>query len=129
MLKNEILVLALEYHERGYGRWIDRERIYGFILGCVHCTHDKNLIDRTVVPLPFSDNLILIYNKNLEDSQKELNEEARAVLNYIAKPQVVISELNLEIYSRSIICRRGADGQLVSLRGEDFDLCEKHLGK
>lgn len=129
MLKNEILVLVIEYHEFGYGRWVDREKIDGFILGCVHCTHDASLIDRTVVPLPFADNLILIYNKNLEDSQRELNEEAKTTLNYIAKPQVMIPELNLKIYSRCIICRRGTDGKLESLRGEDFDLCELHLKK
>lgn len=129
MLKNEILVLALEFHELGYGRWVDQEKVDGFILGCVHCTHDESLIDRTVVPLPFADNLILIYNKNLEDSQRELNEEAKTVLNYIAKPQVVILELNLEIYSRCIICRRNSTGELESLHGEDFDLCKKYLGK
>ena len=129
MLKNEILVLSLEFHEFGYGRWVDREKIDGFILGCVHCVHDEKMIDRTVVLLPFADNLILIYNKNMEDSQRELNEEAKTVLNYIAKPQVVIPELNLEIYSRCIIFRRGSDGQPESLRGEDFDLCELHLKK
>ena len=38
-------------------------------------------------------------------------------------------ELNLEIYSRCIICRRNSTGELESLHGEDFDLCEKYLGK
>lgn len=129
MLENGMIVMVLEHREFRYGTWIHRKRVDGYILGCMDSTPAEEYIDRTIVQLPCRDNLVLVYNKHLEALQRELNEKGLRDYNYVAKPHAVIPELSMEVYSRSIVCRRDADGQLESLHGEDFEICEEYFKK
>lgn len=129
MLENGILAMVLEYREFRFGRFILRDRVDSFVLGCVDSIPSEEFVDRTIIPLPCGDHLVLIYNKLQEAVQRELNDEARTALNYVAKPHAVIPELDLEIYSRCIVCRRDVTGKLESLHGDDFEICEEYFKK
>ena len=93
---------------------IDAKDVDRFILGYL----DNKLpvtekIDRTVVDIPNTDGLVILYNKYQEDKKDRI----------IAK----IPEKNLEIHSRCIACRIDADGNLASLKPNDVDVVTKYL--
>ncbi len=98
------------------GTEIRRENIDRFILG--YQTDDFDVteaIDRTVIHLPGSDNLVLVYNKYQEEERLKVKERAFREDNYVIKPLAAILELDIEIYSRCIVCRMNADGVFESL--------------
>ena len=86
-------------------------------------------IDRTIVRVPGSDNMVLIYNKyqeerRLKDKERYLKEE-----NYELKPLAVIPELNLTLYSRCIALRMNENGEFESLQDEDGEFIVKYLSR
>ena len=89
-------------------------------------TRPKGEIDRTVVKVPGTDNVVMIYNKYEEEKclayGRELAEEGR-----IIKPLAFIPEEGIEIYSRCIVCRMNEDRELESLQYEDLDKCLEYL--
>ena len=104
------------------------ENMDRFILG--YQTSDIQVIepiDRTIVPIPGSDCLVLVYNryaeeKRLRDKEKYLREE-----NYELRPLAVIPELDLKLYSRCIALRMNKDGSFASLREGDDAVLTRYL--
>lgn len=93
---------------------IHAEEIDRFILGY----HDSRFpvtekIDRTIVDVPNTDGLVIVYNKYQEDEE----------MNVLAR----IPEKNLEIHSRCIACRIDDDGNFTSLKPEDVDIITKYF--
>lgn len=79
----------------------------------------KEPIDRTLIPIPGYDNLVLVYNRFQEEKQREYARELFERDGYAAKPLAFIPEEGIEIYSRCLVCRVN-DGKLESLQAEDF---------
>ena len=110
------------------GTEIRREDIDRFILG--YQTDDFDVteaIDRTVIHLPGSDNLVLVYNKHQEEERLNVKERALREDNYVIKPLASIPELDLEIYSRCIVCRMNAVGGFESLGEGDSEIWDRYL--
>ena len=128
-MKNEhISIISQAFYGNRTGTEIRRENIDRFILG--YQTDDFDVteaIDRTVIHLPGSNNLVLVYNKYQEEERLKVKERALREDNYVIKPLAAIPELNLEIYSRCIVCRMNADGVFESLAEGDFEIWDRYL--
>lgn len=79
--------------------------------------------DRVIVDIPNTENLVLIYSKSREEESKKEKEK------YNLKPLAFITENDIEIYSRCIVCRQNDDGHFVSFEEEDFDKVTMYLAK
>ena len=103
-MKNELIcIISQAFYGNRTGTEIRRENIDRFILG--YQTDDFDVteaIDRTVIHLPGSNNLVLVYNKYQEEERLKVKERALREDNYIVKPLASIPELNLDIYSRCV---------------------------
>lgn len=128
-MKNELIcIISQAFYGNRTGTEIRRENIDRFILG--YQTDDFDVteaIDRTVIHLPGSDNLVLVYNEYQEEERLKVKERALREDNYVIKPLAAIPELNLEIYSRCIVCRMNADGVFESLAEGDFKIWDRYL--
>ena len=85
--------------------------------------------DRTIVRIPGTEELILMYNKYMEEHSLEECKEYFEKDGYVARPLAEIPELDLKIYSRCIALRMDADGQLKSLQEEDYPILWKYLAQ
>ena len=87
-MKNEhISIISQAFYGNRTGTEIRRENIDRFILG--YQTDDFDVteaIDRTVIHLPGSDNLVLVYNKHQEEERLKVKERALREDNYVIKP-------------------------------------------
>ena len=128
-MKNELIcIISQPFYGNRTGTEIRRENIDRFILG--YQTDDFDVtepIDRTVIHLPGSDNLVLVYNKYQEEERLKIKERALREDNYVIKPLATIPDLNLEIYSRCIVCRMNADGVFESLAEGDYETWGRYL--
>lgn len=101
-----------------------------FILGYI----DDNIpvterTDRTIVKIPNTDNIVIVYNKYQEEERLKEKENLLKNKNYELKPLVVIPENNIEIYSRCVVSRMNKNGELESLQHEDFEKFMKYLAE
>ena len=85
-----------------------------YILGVldVVAVNGREKLDTTIISIPNTNNLVLIYNKYQEDAER--NRQGKL------KPLVHIPKCNIEIYSRCAICRRGNDDKLYSIEPKDM---------
>lgn len=128
-MKNELIcIISQAFYGNRTGTEIRRENIDRFILGyqCDDLAVTEP-VDRTIFHLPGSDNLVLIYNKYQGEERLEVKERALREDNYVIKPLAAIPELNLEIYSRCIVCRMNANGEFESLSEGDFEIWGRYL--
>lgn len=129
MTNNEtIFIISQAFYGNRTGTEIRRENIDRFILG--YQTDDFDVtepIDRTIIHLPGSDNLVLVYNKYQEEERLEIKERALREDNYILKPLASIPEMNLDIYSRCIVCRMNVAGEFESLGEGDYEIWGRYL--
>lgn len=123
-MKNKLIcIISQAFYGNRTGTEIRRENIDRFILG--YQTDDVDVTeasDRTVIHLPGSDNLVLVYNKYQEEERLKVKERALREDNYVIKPLASIPELDLDIYSRCIVCRMNAAGEFESLGEGDFEI-------
>ena len=120
MNNNLINIMAQGFYGNRTATKIDKDDVDRFVLGYL----DKSLevrskIDRTIIHVPNTDNIVIVYNKYQE-------EETRLYNN---KPYVVIPENNIKIYSRCIVCKMNNEGELESLQNEDCDKFIKYLAE
>ena len=104
------------------------ESIDRFILGYI-CDVGavREPIDRTIVRVPGTDNLVFIYNKYKEEEYLRRKEELLREENYEMKPLAVIPELDLKLYSRCIGLRMNEDGSFESIQRGDDVIMVKYL--
>ena len=91
---------------------------------------DREQIDRTIIRVPDTDNLVLVYNKYQEKERlKELQHFIQDVHKHTDRfnPSAVIPEMGIVLYSRCIACRINEEGELVSLEEEDCPKVVKYL--
>ena len=128
--KDKVFIVAQGFYGNRTGTEIRRQNLDRFILGAQ--TDDFSLddpIDRTIVHLPGSSNVVLIYNRYKEAERLETKERVLREENFLIKPLASIPEMGLEIYSRCIACRMAADGEFQSIEDEDLNILGKYLAK
>lgn len=100
--------------------YIDREELDYIILGILdgnsRSLADKK-IDRTIIKIPDTENLVLIYNKYQEAERSD------------SKPLVFIPQENIIIKSRCAVCRMDKNNNLLSLTDEDYNKVAKYLAE
>ena len=93
-------------------------------------TRDREKIDRTIIRIPDTENLVLVYNKYQEEEcLKKLQQFIQDInkCKHRFNPSAVIPEMGIVLYSRCIACRIDEDGTLVSLEQEDCPKVVKYL--
>lgn len=125
----KINVVAQAFYGNRIGTEINQEEVDKFILGYTDNSIEvTEKINRTVVNIPNTDNVV-VYNKYQEESELNRKEELLKNNNYVLKPLVVIPEENIELYSRCIVCRINADGELESLQNGDYEKFVSYLAE
>ncbi|MBR2949448.1 MAG: hypothetical protein IKC46_06270 [Lachnospiraceae bacterium] len=127
MKTNKILIIAQAFYGNRTETSISPEDIDKFILGYSGDIKITEEIDRTVIKIPNTDNLVLIYNKYEEEKRLLEKDELFEKENYQLKPLAFITEDNIEIYSRCIVCRISENGAYESLQDEDYHKFMKYL--
>lgn len=119
--KNMLKIVAQAFYGNRTGTEVKPERLDAFILGNVDGVIDKyEKVDRTIVSVPNTDNIVIVYNKYQEEERLQRKEELFNNEGYELKPVAVIPENNIKIYSRCIVCRMNESGELESLQNGDY---------
>ena len=84
-------------------------------------------VDRSMIPIPGEEGLVLLYNKYQEEKTLVEKEEWYQKEGYVQKPLAEISELNIKLYSRCLACRVDEENKVASLREEDYEKVMKYL--
>ena len=93
-------------------------------------TRAREKIDRTIIRIPDTENLVLVYNKYQEEECLNKLQQFIQDINkckHRFNPSAVIPEKGIVLYSRCIACRINEDGTLVSLEQEDCPKVVKYL--
>ena len=130
MKEEHINIIAQAFYGNRTGTEICTENIDRFILGYLDNTIPvTETIDRTIVHLPGSEHLVLIYNRYEEEERLSLKKRAWEEAQYVIKPLASIPEMSLEIYSRCIACRMTSSGEFQSIENEDLGVLGRYLAK
>ena len=120
MKKDLINIVAQAFYGNRTATEINRNEIDRFILGYLDNSIEiTSQVDRTIIHVPNTDNIVIVYNKYKENKAKSRN----------MKPLVTIPEINIEIYSRCIVCKMNEDGEFESLYNDDCDKFMKYLAE
>ena len=110
------------------GTQITAEEFDRFMLGYLSdiklMPSDK--VDRSMIPIPHTDNIVAVYNKFEEQRHLENLKEHGVQMDRV-KPSLDIPELGIRIYSRVIVCRLVADGEPASLLPGDSEKFIRYL--
>lgn len=120
--KHLITIMTQAFYGNRTCTQVKPESLDAFIQGYINAEmFDGEDIDRTIVRVPGTDNLVIIYNGIKEVEALQRKEKALKEKGYEMKPLAVIPEENLEIYSRCIVCRMNETGELESLQNGDYE--------
>lgn len=120
---NLISVVSQAYYGNKVGTEVNVDKVDNFILGYLHDFPIEEPIDRTIVKVPNTENIVIVYNKYKEEKKRDI----KANEYHDLKPTAVIPEINFELYSRCIVCRMNDNGELESLQDGDFEKFEQYL--
>lgn len=132
---DQMAILAQGFYGNRTVTFIDPEDFDAMLLGYLdrglfNQMHDNKKIDRTVIRVPDTENLVLVYNRyQEEDALKELQDFIQTVREskHRFNPTAVIPEMGIVLYSRCFVCRINEDGELVSLEKDDSRKVIKYL--
>ena len=136
MKKNDqIAILIQQFYGNRTVTFINPDEFDAIMLGCLDKKlfeerHDREKIDRTVIRVPDTDNVVLVYNKYQEEERlKELQHFIQEVYKNRDRfnPSAVIPEMGIVLYSRCIACRINEAGALISLEKEDYPKVVQYL--
>lgn len=116
--KNIGIIIQHFYGNKTYTE-IDVDRIDTILQGIIDSSivKPKYEFDRTIVHIPNTDNLILVYNKYQEDDMRK---------RYTDYKSAYIPEIDLTLYSRCFVCRM-VNGEFESILPEDASKFMKYL--
>ena len=137
--ENKIPVLIQAFYGNRTVTFINPDHFDGIMLGYLNHelfeksrAHHNEKIDRTIVRLPGTENLVLVYNKYQEEealnSLQEFIQELR-MTDSRYNPTAVIPELGLVLYSRCIVCRMNENGELSGIEAGDTEKAVKYLAQ
>ena len=120
--KKRILITAQAIYGNRTITRIKEEDMDPFILGYLDASlfSDKKKIDRTLIPIPGTEHLFLVYNKYQEEEAARWKEELLKEKGINLQPLAVIPEMALVLSSRCIVCRMNEKGEYEDLQEEDF---------
>lgn len=124
-----INIVSQAFYGNRVGTKINVEDVDRFILGDLSNDVINEPIDRTIIRIPNTDNIVIVYNKYKEEERKNFKEEVFKTENHVIKPIAIIPENNIEIYSRCIVCRMDENGNLDSLQNGDYEEFVKYLAE
>ena len=128
--KTLITVMAQAFYGNRVITEIRPDEIDSLVLGLVDAKFMKDeKIDRTVIPVPGTDHVVLVYNRYREEKEKERWEKLFRERGRAWKPFARIPELGIELYSRCIACRMDENGMPQSLQKEDYEVLMKYLAE
>ena len=127
--KNLISIVSQAFYGNRTATEVDVEKLDRFIIGYLDDFPNQYPVDRTIVKVPNTDNIVIIYNNYREEERRAKKAKVFREEGYVIEPLAVIPEENIEIYSRCIACRMNADGELESLQDEDYDKLTNYLVK
>ena len=137
--ENKIPVLIQGFYGNRTVTLVAPEHFDEYMLGCLDhelfmksYNKGREKIDRTIVRLPGTENLVLVYNKYQEEEalnslQEFIQELRRTDSRY--NPTAVIPELGLVLYSRCIVCRMNENGELSGIEAGDTEKAVKYLAQ
>ena len=130
-MNNDLIsIIAQAFYGNRVGTEIRKKNIDRFILGILDNTRPiTETVDRTIIPIPDIENIVIVYNKHREEKRLKDKEEYFKEDGYELKPLAFIPEKNLEIYSRCIVCRINDEGELESLEEGDYEKFIKYLAE
>lgn len=130
MTNNLISIIAQAFYGNRTKTEIKKENIDRFILGILdNSIPIMKSVDRTIIQIPNLDNIVIVYNKHQEVEKLNDKEDYFKEDGYELKPLAFIPEKNFEIYSRCIVCRINDDGELESLKENDYEKFVKYLAE
>ena len=128
--KETIQIIAQAFYGNRTATAIRESEMDRFILGCLSDSLSvSEKIDRTVVRIPNTENLVIVYNKYEEEARRADKQSYWESDGYELKPLAVIPQIGLELYSRCIVCRVNKQGQFESLQEQDYDLVMGYLAE
>ena len=136
MKKNDqITILIQQFYGNRTVTFINPDEFDAIMLGCLDKKwfeerHDREKIDRTIIRVPDTENVVLVYNKYQEEERlKKLQHYIQEVYKHRDRfnPSAVIPEMGIVLYSRCIACRINEDGALISLEKEDYPKVVQYL--
>ena len=118
MENTSIRVMAQAFYGNRVLTDVKTENIDNLILGHLDfSTPSRHKVDRTIVRVPETDNVVIIYNKYQEERNLKHN-----ILETMVMP-----EENLILHSRCIACRINENDELISLKPEDVEIVNKYF--
>lgn len=121
MNNKTLTIMAQAFYGNRTITTIKADKIDSFILGYIDSSlmDGRDTIDRTVIKVPNTENLVIIYNKYEEDKYREDED--------VTKPTVIIPEKDLTLYSRCIACRLNDDDSFTDIEEEDINIINKYF--
>ena len=120
-MKKSIIIVAQAFYGNRTVTEISEDNMDRFILG--YLSNELPItekIDRSIIHVPGSDNIVFVYNKYEEEKSREDRDRFLEEDNWEMKPLAVIPEMEISLYSRCIACRMNENGEFESLEEEDF---------
>ena len=124
MKKETIFIIAQGWYGNRTGTEIRKDEVDKFLAYSDASLSKHNI---TIVHIPESDELVLVYNKYSEESRLKDKERYYREEGYVLKPLAAIPEMGVEIYSRCIVCRMNENGEFFSLQENDWEKFGKYL--
>ena len=127
--QNELIfIIAQAFYGNRTGTEIRRDEVDSFLQGILTDRLPLEYpVDRSVIRVPGTDNLVILYNRYQEEDILQNKERIFREEGYVLKPFAVIPELDIELYSRCFVCRMNEDGELESLQRGDSKKFIKYL--
>ena len=134
MKKNDrIFIVAQQFYGNRTGTEINREDINFFLEGILSpelFPDEDNTVDRRIIRVPNTDNIVIVYDQNQEDyyvNVKFPKHYARNAEKYkeqtggefTMQVSCKIPELDFEIHTRCFACRIDENGEFQSLENGD----------
>lgn len=127
---DSLVILAQAFYGNRTQTYISPEDMDRFILGYLDSSLEvREPVDRTIIHIPGSDDLVLVYNKYQEEDSLKEREQILKEEHYEMKPLAVIPEIGLKLYSRCIALRMNEDGSFSSLQDGDGRILVKYLSR
>ena len=137
---NRIFIVAQQFYGNRTGTEIDRDDINFFLKGILSpefFPDEDKTVDRRIVRVPNTDNIVIVYDQNQEDAyvnvefpkmykRHALEYKEHTGREFTMPVSCRIPELDFEIHTRCFACRIDENGEFQSLEngdGEKFVEC------